>query len=565
MNGPTSFVVWVPVITIAVVAIVALVTVARARSAATAVDFQLAGRGIGVRMNALAICGDYVSAASFLGIAAVVYAIGLDGVWYATGFAAGFVPVALLAAAPMRRLGERTIPDFLARRYRSERVRLVAVAVTELVVLAYLVPQAVGAGIAWGLVTDRSLPGLSPYTTGIVVSTVAVMAIVVVGGMRGTTWTQAFQFAVLLTVLTWLSIAVLADGFSYDEAVGSLGDEPLRAIPEPVGRLDASTASGPIEVVDNHLGDGSARFDRPGARFDVLGQFSLVVTLVFGTVGLPHVMNRFFTSPSGRAARMTSAWVVAGIGAFYAMAVMLGTAARFYIEARADELGWLAEASVDGVLRVPEDAMLAMGRLFGGEIGLAVVATGAAIAIISTASGLVLAASASWGHDVYERYVNPVASRRRALRVGQAAVVVSALAAGALAVFLDPARLTVNGPSLIAGLVAAAFAVAGSALAPVIIIGIWWRGATAHGALAAMIVGATVSTTSAAIGLLVDGAPFVLSVPTIVAGPMALAALVVVSKRTAPTRDLDEVWIQMHGSARERRLAEIARLSVRTE
>lgn len=565
MNSPTSLLVWVPVVAIAVVAIVAIVTVARARSAETAVDFQLAGRGIGVRMNALAICGDYVSAASFLGIAAVVYAIGLDGVWYATGFAAGFVPVALLAAAPMRRLGERTIPDFLARRYRSERVRLVAVGMTELIVLAYLVPQAVGAGIAWDLVTDRSLPGLSPYATGIVVSTVAVMAIVVVGGMRGTTWTQAFQFAVLLTVLTWLSIAVLADGFSYDEAVASLSDEPLTAIPEVTGRLDEAAVSGPVEEMSSQLSDGPARFDRPGARFDVLAQFSLVLTLIFGTVGLPHVINRFFTSPSGRAARMTSVWVVAGIGAFYAMAVMLGTAARFYIDARSSEVDWLADATVDGVLRVPENAMLAMGRLFGGDVGLAVVATGAAIAIISTASGLVLAASASWGHDVYERYVNPVASRRRALRVGQVAVVVAAVAAGAVAFLLDPARLTVNGPSLIAGLVAAAFAVAGSSLAPVVLIGIWWRGATANGAVAAMIVGGVVSMVSATFGLLIDGAPFVLSVPTIFAGPLALGVLVVVSRRTVPTPDLDEVWIQMHGSARERRQAEIARLSVSAE
>jgi cation/acetate symporter len=181
-----------------------LAVVVRPRRAPT-VDYYLAGQRIGVVTNACAICGDYFSAASFLGVAAAVYASGLDGMWYATGFAAGFVPVLLFVAAPLRRFGEFSIPDFLARRLESSAVRLTAVGVVQLVILSYLVPQAVGSGITWELLVGRGLAGLDPYTTGVVASTTAITMLVVLGGMRGTTWTQAVQFLFLLSALLWLT------------------------------------------------------------------------------------------------------------------------------------------------------------------------------------------------------------------------------------------------------------------------------------------------------------------------------------------------------------------------
>jgi cation/acetate symporter len=127
-------------------------------------DFFLAGRRTGMVTNASAICGDYFSAASFLGVAAAVYASGLDGMWYAAGFAAGFVPVLLFVAAPLRRLGRYSLPDFLGNRFSSEAVRVVAVMVVELVILSYLVPQAVGSGLTWDLLLGVGLAGLSPRT-----------------------------------------------------------------------------------------------------------------------------------------------------------------------------------------------------------------------------------------------------------------------------------------------------------------------------------------------------------------------------------------------------------------
>ncbi|MGH9135977.1 MAG: cation acetate symporter, partial [Acidimicrobiales bacterium] len=377
-----------------------LLIAARPRRATT-LDFYLAGRRVGVVTNACAICGDYFSAASFLGVAAAVYVSGLDGIWYATGFAAGFVPVLLFVAAPLRRFGEFSIPDFLGRRLESDGVRLTSVAVVQLVIVSYLVPQGIGSGITWELLVGRGVAGLSPYATGVVVSTVLIVGLVALGGMRGTTWTQAAQFLMMLSALTWLTIAVIGAGFDYAAAVDDLNQQPLtHAVQVGDGWQ--------LESEPNRLGDGEpAHFGEPGAAYGRLGQFALIVTLVMGTAGLPHVMNRYFTSPTGSAARSTTMLVLGFAGLFYSLAVLLGTAARSLVPSAVGDHPWLEPLTVDGVLRVPEYALLALGRIHGDELGLGYVAVGALLAIMSTIAGLLLASAASWGHDVYERYLNP--------------------------------------------------------------------------------------------------------------------------------------------------------------
>lgn len=550
----------------AIVGTVAITALARLRSTRTAVDFQLAGRRVGVMTNACAICGDYVSAASFLGVAAAVYAAGLDGAWYATGFAAGFLPVLLFVAAPLRRFGDRSIPDFLARRFESESVRVVSVIVAQIVILAYLIPQAVGGGLTWELFTDLALPGLSTYSTGIVASTILTGILVVIGGMRGTTWNQAIQFVLLLGILLWISLALLADGFAYGATVAELNEEPLA---NPV------LVDGSFQLTEsaNQIAGGTARFAEPGARYDRLGQFALLFTLVFGTGGLPHVMNRFFTSPTGRAARMTTVWVLGFIGVFYAAAVMVGTAARSIVAQRSDE--WLAAVSVDGVLVTPEHALLALGRLYGDELGLSAVTTGALLAIMSTIGGLLLAGSVSWGHDIYERHVNPHATRLQALRAGQIAVAAMALLAATLAAVFDPSRFTSSVPSIIASLVTSAFAVAGCTLTPALLLGIWSKSVTAAGLIAGMVVGGIGSITSVTIGLLVDDAPTLLLTPTLVLGPAVFLLILGVSRLPAlrPGRagdgrsaqvGLEQVWLVMHGSAGDRRAERLADITVRS-
>jgi cation/acetate symporter len=538
-----------------VVATIALVI--RPRGVST-LDFYLAGQRVGVVTNASAICGDYFSAASFLGVAAAVYVSGLDGVWYAVGFAAGFVPVLLFVAAPLRRFGEFSIPDFLGRRLASERVRLVAVTMVQLIILSYLVPQAVGSGITWQLLVGQGIAGLSPYATGVLISTAAITGLVAFGGMRGTTWTQAVQFLLLLAALFWLGATVLGAGFNYGDAVADISAEPL---------VNPAFADGEwrLATEENRLdSEAVARFGEPGARYGQLGQFALIITLVMGTAGLPHVMNRYFTSPTGTAARMTTVWVLGLAGLFYALAVMLGTAARAVIPGAVAEHPWLAELTVDGVLRVPEHALPVLGRIYGGNAGLGVVAAGALVAVMSTIAGLLLASAASWGHDVYERHINPRATQRQAVWAGRATVIVVAFATAGLALAMHPESLTALLPSIVATMVTWAFALAGSALTPVFMLAIWWRGTTAAGATAGMVTGAAVAVTMFAAGAVVggDGVGEMLLTPTLVAAPLAAMVTVLVSRWTEPPAALERLWLALHGTAADRAAERLARLTI---
>lgn len=526
----------------------------------TAVDFYLAGQGIGVLTNAWAICGDYFSAASFLGVAAAVYASGLDGAWYATGFAAGFVPVLLFVAAPLRRFGEFSIPDFLGRRLGSERVRLGAAAVVLVIIQVYLVPQAVASGLTWEVLVGWALPGLTASSTGVVVVTVCIAGMVTVGGMRGTTWTQAVQFVVLMAAALWLLALAVGEGFSYPAALQDLSAEPLRAV----------AGSGPdaVTVAVPNVADPSApaRFNEPGARYDALGQLALVSTLVLGTAGLPHILNRFFTSPTGRAARRTAAWVLGFAGVFYTVAVALGVAARWLVSAAAADLPWLAEATTDGVLQVPEQAMLALGRVLAGQVGLGVVSVAALVAITSTIAGLLLASAASLGHDVYLRHVRPDATPAQAVRAGRVGVLATAVVSAGLALVLGTDTLADRFPSVVAQMVTWAFAVAGSALTPCVVLAIWWRGMTAPAALAGMAVGGSASLALIGIGLATDapssGAAALLSTPTLISGTLATVVAVLVARGTEPPQGLDGMWVRMHGTAADRRAERLARLTV---
>jgi cation/acetate symporter len=557
---------------------IAFVTlIAWRRTGTTTVDFFLAGRRTGTATNACAICGDYLSAASFLGVAAAVYASGVDGVWYATGFAAGFVPVLLFVAAPLRRLGAVSLPDFLAARFDGpvpagplptrvgsaatrrpdvDRVRLVAVVIVELVILSYLVPQAVGSGLTWELLVGQGLFGLTPYASGVVISAVAVSAVVAVGGMRGTTWNQALQFGFLLAVVIWLTAIVTAGGFRYDEAVEQASLQPLTAV---VG--DA------LVTVPDRLNGGEADFASPGARYGTTGQFALVITLVLGTAGLPHVLNRYFTSPTGRIARTTTVWVLGLAGVFYALAVMLGTAARVLIPQAADE-PWLAELTVDGVLRVPEHALLVLGRLLAGSPGLGIVATAAFAAMVSTIGGLLLAAAASWGHDVVVRILRPNAAPGEAVSAGRGAIVAVSALAALLALAVEPSRLLGTFPSVIATMVTWSFALAGSALTPTLLLSIWWRGTTARGAIAGMIVGASVAIGALVVGLVSGADPAVgfgalLLAPAALAAPASALAVVAASLTDPSPSDPTAAWVRMHGTAGDRQVERLTRLTVR--
>lgn len=424
----------------------------------------------------------------------------------------------------------------------------------QLVILCYLVPQSVGGGITWDLLVGHGVFGLSPYTTGVLLSTAVIAVIVAFGGMRGTTWNQAIQFLLLFLALVWLAVVVTSEGFRYGDAVEALSQEPLV---NPEGSSLAQET--------NYIqSEQPAVFGEPGARYGRLGQIALVVTLGLGTAGLPHVMNRYFTSPTGRAARTTTVWVLVLVGMFYALTVMLGTAARDIIPGAVADHPWLEELTVEGVLRVPEHALPVLGRIYGDEAGLGLVAAAALIAAMSTVAGLLLASAATWGHDVYERHINPRATQRQAVWAGRFTTLIAAAAAAGLAIALSPESFTPAMPSLVATMVTWAFAVAGSALTPVVVLAIWWRRTTAAGAIAGMLTGG-----SLAVAMFL-GAGFMepsalrelFAAPTLLAAPVAVAVTMMVSRKTQAPASADASWLLMHGTAADRQAERLAALTV---
>lgn len=549
----------VMVVALGALSILALALAIRPRRASS-IDFYLAGQRVGVMTNALAICGDYFSAASFLGVAAAVYVAGLDGVWYAAGFAAGFVPVLLFVAAPLRRFGQFSLPDFLGRRLASDRVRLAAVGVVQVITLSYLVPQAVASGITWRLMVGSGLFGLDAYATGVLIATTTIAGLVAFGGMRGTTWTQALQFVFLMVVLLWLVATVLSHGFHYTDAVADLSRDPLRnpVFADGAWRLETETSA--------LRADAAARFDQPGARYSLPGQIMLLITLLLGTAGLPHVMNRYFTSPTGAAARRTTVWVLGAAGVFYTLAVMLGTAARSLIAGVSRAPAWLADLTVDGVLRIPEHALLVLGRLLAGTTGLTVIAVAALVAVISTMAGLLLAAAASWGHDTFAVVVHRRATQGQVVLAGRLAVVGTAAIAAAIALRLEPTALSALFPSAVATMVTWAFAVAGSALTPVVVLSIWWRGMTAAGAVAGLVVGGGLAVILFVVALLQPGWSIasLLLTPTPVSATCAVLAAVVVSRRTEVPDGVMRMWVRLHGTAADRSVERLARITLRS-
>lgn len=525
------------------------------RMASTTLDFYLAGRQVGPFLNACAICGDYFSAASFLGVAGAVYVSGLDGVWFATGFAAGFVVMLLFLAAPLRRAGRFSIPDFLASRFGAPAVRVTAVCIVQLVVLMYLLPQMAGAGLTWEVLVGDGLAGMSPYATGIVLSTVAITLHAVVGGMRATTWNQALQFGFLFFTVFLLAAIVTSGGFSYPAAVEEVSREPL-------GRVEVGAGGAAVVPAENHLHpERPPRFSQAGHRYTLGEQAGLIVTLLLGTAGLPHIVNRYFTSTSGRAARRSTVWVLGLAGGFYGLAIMLGVAARTELSATGGDF-------VDGVARVPEQALLLLAEQLGGDPLLAMVAAAALAAIFSTVAGLLIAAATSWGHDVYEQFVNPGASERRRIFFGRVAVAGTAVAAAAFGILVQNLEFGLTNTPSLALMVTWAFAVAGSAFTPVFLLSVWWKRMTARGVIAGMIVGASVSLALIGYALIADAAglprsPFG-SFSGIVGAPAAAAAAMAISLRERHAEP-SAWWMRIHGTARERRQALLARLAARGE
>jgi cation/acetate symporter len=600
-------------VAIILVGILVLITIALSvfsqRFTRTTTDFYLAGRKVGSFTNASAIGGDYLSAASFLGVAGAVYASGLDGVWYAAGFAGGFMVVVLFIASALRRFGEYTVADFSYGRFGSSRIRLITVLAVLLVSLFYIAPQMFGAGTTWQILVGKSfLPSdaagnflgvNSIYLTGVTVVALIMMFYVAMGGMKGTTLNQVVQFWWLWIAMFLVVAFAFGNGFNYPNDLrqasdGQLlmvstvsvkaattpnpktGKTPLEAAeatmtPESYAKVQATVDAGdPAAKVSllvpapNKLHETKQVFNQPGQRYNAFDQFSMVLALVLGTAGLPHILNRYYTNPSGKAARRSTFWVLILIGTFYIMAPIAGLFGRLDIMKAFNEGTAPTNAAyVDGYLVKSDTLMPTLGQILGGQGLLGIVAAGAFAAMFSTIGGLLIAAASAVGHDVYEKYINPNASQRKRVWVGKGCVIVFSIIGWFLGWVIAYAGLANVYPALIAMMVTWAFAVGASTFVPMLLTGIWWKGTTERGAITGMLLGLTGSIGIIALNILqqtgvigktgVLGFLGSLTFPVLFTFPIALIAIILISKIDGKLPDnVDQIWMRIHGTASER-------------
>ncbi|MER6620120.1 MULTISPECIES: cation acetate symporter [unclassified Streptomyces] len=490
----------VPAVALVVLATV-LVGAFGLRVSRTTSDFYVASRTVGPRLNAAAISGEYLSAASFLGIAGLVLVQGPDMLWYPVGYTAGYLVLLLFVAAPLRRSGAYTLPDFAEARLASQTVRRLAGAFVVGVGWLYLLPQLQGAGL-----TLTVLTGAPDWLGGVIVAAV-VTVIVGAGGMRSITFVQAFQYWLKLTALL-VPALFLITAWQSDGAPSHAFDEPAAFREQRVVRIDDTlvlrltepltvTVDGTVDgreldgaetglSAGPHRIDGGTRLTfAEGTEVPAAGRgaddalspsraesreerplyatYGLILATFFGTMGLPHVVVRFYTSPHGVAARRTTVAVLGLVGAFYLLPPVYGALGRLY----APELTLTGDADA-AVLLLP-------GRMIGGTGGDllgALVAGGAFAAFLSTASGLTMAVAGVLTQDVL-----PTRGVRH-FRLGTVL---------AMAVPLGASLLVGGLP--VADAVGLAFAVSASSFCPLLVLGIWWRRLTPPGAAAGMLVG----------------------------------------------------------------------------
>ncbi|KMO77452.1 cation acetate symporter [Mycolicibacterium obuense] len=539
------------------------------RFSRTTSDFLVASRTVGSRWNAAAISGEYLSAASFLGVAGLIAKYGADALWYPVGFTAGYLGLLLFVAAPLRRSGAYTVPDFAEFRLGSQRLRKIAMLVVVVICIFYLVPQYQGAGLTLSTLLGTPV-WLGPLAVGAIVLTN-----VVAGGMRSITFVQAFQYWLKLTAVAIPALALaglflgdrggelggpLPPTVAQDTTVAIETDVVVQVVaPEGVtvsGTLDGQpVADAPVGAAGRHtLGAGSTLRLASGAATPVLAGtpaagadwiasggglggahpmyqvVSIMVATFLGTMGLPHVLVRFYTNPDGRAARRTALAVIALLALFYLFPTLLGVFSRLYVPQL------LITGTADAAV------LLAPGSAVGGAAGqllAALVAAGAIAAFLATSSGLLVSFAGALATDV-------LGGRVRDFRV-------AAIIGGLVPI---PLALAASGGLELSRSVGLAFAVAASTLCPLLVLGIWWRGLTAAGAGWGLAVGGLMSGVAVTVAVaggvdenVAGGWPAVLiGYPAAVSVPLAFATMIVVSRHTrAPApADVARTFARMH-------------------
>lgn len=437
------------------------------RISRTTGDFYVASRTVRPWWNASAIGGEYLSAASFLGVAGLILLSGTDALWFPVGYTAGYLMLLLFVAAPLRRSGAYTIPDFTEARLDSRAVRKVTSLVVVLVGWLYIVPQLHGAAL-----TIRITTGM-PSWVGSVAVVIVVCLTVVAGGMRSITFVQAFQY--------WLKLTALAVPILF--IVFVLAGNGATALSQPAVNPTALAPAGLYQDI------------------------SLLVALLFGTLGLPHVLVRFYTNPDGHSARRTTLIVLGLLSVFYLFPTAYGLVGRMF----APDLARSGQ---------PDAVVLLLPReLVGGTAGellSALVVAGAFAAFLSTTSGLVVSLAGVISQDVLGGGVGGF----------RLAAVMSAVVPLGFALMTDSLAL--------AGSVGLVFAFTASTVCPVLLLGIWWRGLTDAGAIAGMVTGGLLCGGAMIAGALAGSAniPAWLAQPAAWTVPTAFAVMVAVSRAT---------------------------------
>ncbi|PWC37668.1 cation acetate symporter [Azospirillum sp. TSO35-2] len=468
-----------------------------ARRTRSAADFYTAGGGITGFQNGLAIAGDYMSAASFLGIVALVYSSGYDGLIYSVGVLAGWPIILFLIAEPLRNLGRFSFVDVLSHRLTERPIRLFAACSSLTVVAFYLIAQMVGAGQLIQL-----LFGLD-YLYAVVLVGVLMILYVTFGGMLATTWVQITKAVLLLCGATFMAVSVLAAfGFSLDALFA-------RAIAIK----------------------GSTRIMMPGNFVkDPLQTISLGLALMFGTAGLPHIMMRFFTVADQQAARK-SVFVATGfIGYFYILTFIIGFGAIVMIAGNDSYLLRDASGAVTGLRGGGNMAAIHLAHAIGGDLFLGFISAVAFATILAVVSGLTLSGATTVSYDLYSRLVRKgQADEVAEMRVSRIATITLGVLAVGLGILFEKQN--------IAFMVGLAFAIAASANFPVLILAMFWRGLTTRGAVAGgtaglvTAVGLTILGPGIWVKVLGFAQPvFAWDTPALISMPVAFAVIGLVSR-----------------------------------
>ena len=424
----------------------------------SAADFYTAGGGITGFQNGLAIAGDYMSAASFLGISAAVMATGYDGLIYSIGFLVGWPIITFLMAERLRNLGKFTFADVAGYRFQQTPIRVFAASGTLVVVAFYLIAQMVGAGALIKL-----LFGLD-YWIAVVIVGALMMVYVLFGGMTATTWVQIIKACMLLAGVTFMAIMVLAQyGFS-PEALFAKGVEVRTQIAVNGGKTPPEAAKIGLAI----MGPG-------GFIKDPISAISFGMALMFGTAGLPHILMRFFTVPDAKQARKSVLWATTWIGYFYVLIFIIGFGAITLVLTN-PEFADTAKGIIKGGGGSANMAAVLVAKAVGGNIFYGFISAVAFATILAVVAGLTLSGASAVSHDLYATvFKKGKADSDSELKVSR----LTTVALGVVAVALGIAFEKQN----IAFMVALAFAIAASANFPVLFMSVLWKDCTTKGAV----------------------------------------------------------------------------------